>query len=181
LSKDNCLATTHPQLANQWHPTKNHLTPFDVTRTHNQQIKWVCDKGHEWDQTVRARKRGKHGCPVCRHSKGEQKIELVLISQGVDYRREFRFYNCKHIMTLPFDFVILPLSKQPAVIEYQGEHHYHASAVRKGKSFEDVKFRDQIKFDFCIQKKLPFLVIPYWDQNKVDIIVKKFLSSLSPR
>jgi len=26
----NCLATTHPKIAKQWHPTKNNLTPLNV-------------------------------------------------------------------------------------------------------------------------------------------------------
>ena len=31
ITKENCIATTHPQIAAQWHPTLNgELTPNDV-------------------------------------------------------------------------------------------------------------------------------------------------------
>ena len=48
----NCLATTHPELAKEWHPTLNNgKTPFDVIAGTNKKLWWKCDKGddHEWD------------------------------------------------------------------------------------------------------------------------------------
>ena len=66
----NCLATTQPELAKEWHPTLNGgLTPFDVTDKSSKRRWWKCDKGidHEWKAEIRARtgKRGKSGCPFC--------------------------------------------------------------------------------------------------------------------
>ena len=61
----NDLATTHPDLAKEWHPTKNgELTPFDVTKGSNRRVWWVCPNGHEWNSSVSNRVRG-HGCPIC--------------------------------------------------------------------------------------------------------------------
>jgi hypothetical protein len=38
----NCLATTYPQLAAEWHPTKNgKLTPFDITPGSNKKAWWI--------------------------------------------------------------------------------------------------------------------------------------------
>ena len=65
--KSNCLATTHPDLAEEWHPTKNeNLTPDDVTSGSGKDIWWKCDKGddHEWVSTVNNRKNG-NGCSIC--------------------------------------------------------------------------------------------------------------------
>jgi hypothetical protein len=65
LSK--CLATTHPEIAEQWHPTKNgDLTPDDVVGGKDEKIWWKCPKGddHEWDAIIYSRKSGS-GCPVC--------------------------------------------------------------------------------------------------------------------
>ena len=45
------LAETHPEVAKQWHPTKNsELTPFDIGAGSNKKVWWKCDKGddHEW-------------------------------------------------------------------------------------------------------------------------------------
>ncbi|AOR26220.1 conserved hypothetical protein (DUF4379) [Formosa sp. Hel3_A1_48] len=62
----NCLATTNPELAREWHPTKNiKLTPFGVTEKSTNKVWWKCDKGddHEWRASPLMRK--KTSCPVC--------------------------------------------------------------------------------------------------------------------
>jgi len=62
---ENDLATTHPELAKQWHPTKNgELTPQKVTAGSNRNIWWICAKGHEWHSRVNHRRDG-IGCPYC--------------------------------------------------------------------------------------------------------------------
>ena len=49
ITKENCIATTHPEIAAQWHPTLNEgLTPFDVRAGSTDRVWWLCDKGHEW-------------------------------------------------------------------------------------------------------------------------------------
>ena len=45
----------NPDLAKQWHPTKNGtLTPADVTLHSGKKVWWMYDKGHEWQTTVLA-------------------------------------------------------------------------------------------------------------------------------
>ena len=66
-SKSNSLATLNPELAKQWHPTKNGaLTPYDVLISSGKKVWWKCPKGddHEWQARVDARNRG-NGCGVC--------------------------------------------------------------------------------------------------------------------
>ena len=61
----NCLATIHPELAKQWHPTKNEgLTPFNVTAGCNKKIWWQCEREHEWQAIIANRKKGQN-CPFC--------------------------------------------------------------------------------------------------------------------
>jgi hypothetical protein len=63
----NCLATTNPELAKQWHTTKNgELTPFKVGEGSNKKVWWKCDKGddHEWFTHISTRNQGA-GCPIC--------------------------------------------------------------------------------------------------------------------
>jgi len=65
--KSNCLATLNPQLAKEWHPTKNgKLTPEDVHPGSAKKVWWKCSKGddHEWKTVVYSRTGGK-GCPIC--------------------------------------------------------------------------------------------------------------------
>lgn len=59
----NDLASTRPDLAAQWHPTRNTLTPQDVTAGSGATVWWVCEAGHEWDAPVGRRRI--RGCPVC--------------------------------------------------------------------------------------------------------------------
>ena len=66
-SKTNSLKTTHPEIAYEWHPTKNNdLTPQDITIGMTQKVWWKCAKGedHEWQMGLNLRGRG-YGCPVC--------------------------------------------------------------------------------------------------------------------
>ena len=61
----NDLATTHPNIASQWHPNKNgSLAPEQVTSMSGKTAWWVCDKGHEWNSQIASRTSGR-GCPYC--------------------------------------------------------------------------------------------------------------------
>ena len=61
----NSLLTVNPELARQWHPTKNGpLTPKDVTPGSKRNAWWVCRKGHAWRAQISNRSKG-HGCPYC--------------------------------------------------------------------------------------------------------------------
>jgi hypothetical protein len=64
----NDLATTHPELAAQWHPTKNHKTPQEYTCGSSKTVWWKCEKGHEWKAKIADRYHG-DGCPYCGNKK----------------------------------------------------------------------------------------------------------------
>ncbi len=65
LAGFNDLATVNPQLASEWHPTKNgNKTPDMFTKYSNEKMWWICPKGHEWQATITNRSSGS-GCPVC--------------------------------------------------------------------------------------------------------------------
>lgn len=63
------LAVKNPELARQWHPTKNDsLTPFDVYANSHKKAWWQCEHGHEWKSVIASRKRdqaGTYPCPIC--------------------------------------------------------------------------------------------------------------------
>ena len=87
----NCLATSYPLLAKEWHPTKNgDLTPFDIVSGTNKKYWWKCNKGndHEWQTDPNHRKNGR-GCPYCTltpQSREELIIthELITIFKGIN-------------------------------------------------------------------------------------------------
>ncbi|MCY3410145.1 MAG: methyltransferase domain-containing protein [Candidatus Heimdallarchaeota archaeon] len=68
LSITNSLANTYPEIAKEWHPTKNgDLTPDKVTKGSERKYWWKCDEGpdHEWKASLANRTRTGIGCPYC--------------------------------------------------------------------------------------------------------------------
>ncbi|MBU3717174.1 MAG: hypothetical protein FGM45_02575 [Actinobacteria bacterium] len=62
----NDLATTHPDVAAEWHPTKNgELLPRDVMGGTSRLIWWCCSLGHDWPAPPYNRVGLNSGCPVC--------------------------------------------------------------------------------------------------------------------
>ncbi|MCF7816915.1 MAG: hypothetical protein K9M54_03435 [Kiritimatiellales bacterium] len=64
------LAETNPDIAEEWHPTKNgDLSPADVSYGSAKRVWWQCkaDSSHEWEATVtnRTAKNSEHKCPYC--------------------------------------------------------------------------------------------------------------------
>lgn len=67
LQGNNDFESVLPELANEWHPTKNKdLLPSHFTRNSTQTIWWRCSKheDHEWTAKIYSRSNGK-GCPIC--------------------------------------------------------------------------------------------------------------------
>ena len=60
------LAETMPDLAKEWHPTKNGaLSPDDISAGRFKAVWWLCPQcGYEWEASPNNRKRGV-GCPCC--------------------------------------------------------------------------------------------------------------------
>ena len=69
-SGKNDLKTVNPDLANEWHPTKNgEITPEVILPNSNKKVWWKCKRcGHEWQAVVSNRTKGSK-CPKCAQSK----------------------------------------------------------------------------------------------------------------
>lgn len=66
ITGENDLATSHPQLGLQWHPTLNQdLLPTMVTAGMDKKVWWLGNCGHEWDSFIHTRTKQKQGCPYC--------------------------------------------------------------------------------------------------------------------
>jgi hypothetical protein len=65
VTAKNCLAATHPNLAAEFHPTKNDFTAHEVLAGTNKRVWWQCGVCNAvWSQTGTSRVRGS-GCPQC--------------------------------------------------------------------------------------------------------------------
>ena len=93
VALDNCLATTHLNIAALWHPIKNgDVTPFDVVLGSTAKRWWRCSKNkqHEWQKTPRSltRMTTDDYCPQCRQ---KWTIEtLVIEARKYQTRNAFR-------------------------------------------------------------------------------------------
>ena len=62
----NALANKYPDLAREWHHTKNgKLTPNNVSYGSTKRVWWLCQEGHEYVSTPNDRTSSKKGCPYC--------------------------------------------------------------------------------------------------------------------
>ena len=76
---ETCLATIKPNVAKQWHSSKNEsLTPYDVLPGSNKKAWWQCEKGHEWEAVIGSRNSGT-GCPYCSGQKTNKENDYFLI------------------------------------------------------------------------------------------------------
>lgn len=63
---ENDLASLFPELAAQWHPTRNgQRTPENVAPYSNKKVWWRCPLGHDYAASVGARTVGGSDCPYC--------------------------------------------------------------------------------------------------------------------
>ena len=116
-------------------------------------------------QTPTVHSRG-FGCPFCKESHGESKIEKILIENNIRFEREKRFKGCRDKRTLPFDFY---LPDYNTVIEYQGVQHYKNVPVFKdGKN--EIQRRDGIKRKYCIDNNIKETEISYFDDVEKKLI-----------
>ena len=67
LSPEVAFSATHPQIAREWHPTRNgDLRPDQMRAGSERSVFWQCarDSTHTWRTSICNRTSG-HGCPMC--------------------------------------------------------------------------------------------------------------------
>ena len=82
----NDLASRHPEIAGEWHSSKNKkLTPSDLTYGSKRKVWWQCpkNKDHIYDQTINARTAQGQSCPFCSGHRVHQSNSLATLSPDV--------------------------------------------------------------------------------------------------
>lgn len=116
-----------------------------------------------------------HGCPNCKKSGGEIRIDSWLQANGYDFKHEHRFIDCRDVFALPFDFY---LQKENIAIEFDGKQHYEPNAFFGGeKAFSILERHDRIKDEYCKAHNIRLIRIPYWDIDRIDEILSKELAN----
>lgn len=107
------------------------------------------------------------GLPLKEKSKGEYKIQSLLLENNFNFIREYIFddfkENYKHL--LRFDFY---LPDYNVCIEYDGLQHYENHFGIPEKEYQHQLNNDRIKDSFCEEKGIKLVRIPYYEYNKID-------------
>jgi hypothetical protein len=188
VCKENCLATLFPEIAFEFHPTKNgNITPEMVIAGSDKKYWWRCKTcGNEWEASCHSRTgTGKSGCPYCKEFKGEKAIRDCLIKQNIKFSSQKKFAKCKNKAPLRFDFMVKIKEKNGFLCEYNGRQHYiPVKYDKKQIKFENLVYnikRDNLKFEYCSKFNIPFLIIPYWDIDRIDEILDDVLAGRIPK
>jgi len=107
--KSNSLGTVRPDLAEEWHPTKNKdLTPFDVLPSASRKIWWQCRKNpsHEWEAKLNNRYNGR-GCSICANQKIVKENSLGTVNPSLVEQ----WHPTKNGKLTPFDVAPSSISK----------------------------------------------------------------------
>jgi hypothetical protein len=114
------------------------------------------------------------GCNDCNTSRGEESIKAYLKSLGINFSAQHIFEGLKNVRNLRCDFYIESLN---LVIEFNGRQHYESvNAFGGEESFQEVKRRDEIKKNYCLNNNIKFEVITYADNinSKIDEFISKY-------
>lgn len=140
----------------------------------NSFINVICKTHGKFKQKIRSHIYAGCGCPNCKESIGEKEINSFLSKRNIEFIRQHKFPDCKNKYPLSFDFYI---PSEKICIEYDGVQHFEMVKFFGGqKRFEDIKNNDDIKNKYCKNNNLKLLRIPYYDYDKIEIILSEFLN-----
>lgn len=76
------FAEKYPEVAKEWHPTKNEgVTPQEIAHSTQKKYWWMCsiNPEHEWQATPQNRGVNGSGCPVCHRERQSQELRDYLV------------------------------------------------------------------------------------------------------
>ena len=164
---ETCLATAYPEIASEWHPTKNDRTPQEVTKSGTYRAWWKCSIcSHDWQTSINNRTDKDSGCPKCKIGLSTSAPEIRLWAEmvyvfGNNVRNRFK--------DLGFELDVFIPDLQVG-IEYDGF-----------KWHKDIIHRDTKKYEIAKQHNI-FLIriteIPEVPADKVFVAKKVTLHLL---
>jgi len=184
ICNDNCLSTKFPEIAKEWHPTKNgELTPEKVMPKSHKRIWWICSQGHDWESAICSRTNGR-GCYYC-VKKNEGKVGKLLFKYFKDWTiipgkriwYKYKDYNHKRFC----DFW-LEKNGIKIIIEYDGRQHFmpvcfNGISIKKAKeNLKHTQIKDKLDTEFCKENNIILWRIKY-DEDK-EKSIKELLKKI---
>ena len=105
-------------------------------------------------------------------SKGELRIKNFLENENIKFIHQKRFYHEDSSYQI-FDFLLPDFN---LAIEYNGEQHYKETSFFS-RNLTEQKQSDKKKELYCKKNNIELLVIPYWEYNKIEKILKGVVSN----
>ncbi len=178
-AKANNFAVQYPEIAKEWHPTKNgDLTPDNVSKSSNLKVWWKCSFcGRKWKTSVRHRTSGQN-CPNC------NKYQTSFPEQAIFYYVSLLYPDTLNRQKIDgFEFDILVPSKKIA-IEYDGTRYHNTKKALlrdnkkddlcQTKSFKLFRFRDSILPNTNSAIRITC------NEKNIDFGIKQLLSLINP-
>lgn len=152
--------------AKEIHGNKYDYSKVEYVNT-RQKVIIICFKHGDFKQEPRAHLQGQ-GCPKCNQSHLEEEINSFLIKSKIKFIYQANKKDLKWLGKQSLDFF---LPDYNAAIECQGEQHFKNTSfgckndkliIKKAK---DIKKRDVIKYNKCIENNLRLFYYTHYDIN----------------
>lgn len=146
------------------------LVPNERTSNGGVICEAICDCGRTIKIGLGFLHRGQESCGKCKVSKGENKVQELLSTNGIYFTQQESFNGDMKIegSTIPCraDFY---LPNQKIVIEYNGQQHYEPCNFFGGEeNFGKTIKRDEWKSRYYKEHNLKLIEIPYSDYEILD-------------
>ncbi len=130
----NDFGTVYPEIAKEWHPTKNgDKTPAMFSPKNGYKAWWKCKYGHEWQTSIHDRSSGT-GCPLCKTrfstSYAEQAIYFYVRKLYPDAISRY-----KDLFNNQMELDVYIPSKKVA-IEYDGANWHNSNTSHEREKFK---------------------------------------------
>ena len=175
----NSLFTTHPEVAKEWHSTKNgDISPKDVVAASMKKAWWQCPtvKEHEWCAIIDNRTRKGYGCPECgiklhiSEMKLFEIVKKIFINKKVIYR-----YRSGWLNRMELD-IFIPIDN--LAFEYQGLQHLKPTDFFGGKKAYDAQIkRDKLKSELCKHNGITLIYVYPMDKLDENSIRNKIIKT----
>ena len=167
------------------------LEPLEIDEAYTKQFKeehpyfsgfyWKCFC-HNCNKEVKKPIRGSDlvqnkriSCGCLKRSYGEIKIEEILKKYSIPFIPQYKIDELKGVggRQLSFDFAIVNNDNIPVCfIEFNGRQHYEPIEIFGGEeAFKKQQNNDKIKQQYCNDKNIKLLSIPYYEIRNIENII----------
>lgn len=154
------------------------LNKYDYVNNHMKNLRITCPRCGSIFVTslINFTQHGGQLCDECyrKESIGEFKIRRYLESKSINFQTEKWFSDCRDRNPLPFDFYLPDCN---TIIEFDGAQHFKDAEkyFHSSYSYEYCVKHDEIKNNYCKENNIKLIRIPYWDINKIEMILDEQL------